>query len=111
MKHTMRRPCEHCPFIKGGLVTLPLPTLRRIIAYALIGNHFPCHLTVDCDERREASTNEEQCAGAEISAVKWGRSVTTLRQLKQRMTNDFVAELDMRSNTYESPDQMITQMR
>lgn len=82
--HT-RIPCPTCPFRRDTPGTIPVRLYaERIIEITSMvapedgqGGGFPCHKTVDHDDRDRAT--ELECAGALIFAYKLGQTSQTIR--------------------------------
>lgn len=70
MDYKLKRPCANCPFRREGGIPLRPGRIREIAGMMLDsqGGSFPCHRTVDQDDREESS--EQHCAGALAFAHK-----------------------------------------
>lgn len=114
MKYSMTGPCPHCPFrndIKGYLAA---DRVDEIADSVLRQQSFPCHKTTEFEdvdygdvdyERRVNTEEEEQCAGAEIFAMKHG-TCSQMRRIAGRLGMR-VAELDEDAPVCEDVDEML----
>lgn len=85
----MKRPCSACPFLKVGGVRLTAGRVREVAANFITepGAMFPCHKTVESDDRQWARhAGWQMCAGGLLFAekVRPTRPVTMI-QLAERM--------------------------
>lgn len=111
MKQEMTSPCEHCPFRNDLPEGYLGPERIQEIASSLFrGESFPCHQTTESAEDedgfsdRVASSDSQQCAGAEIFLLKQGMS-TQLGRIAARL--GLAAELDMDSPVCGSVREML----
>jgi hypothetical protein len=113
MKHTMKSPCERCPFrsdLPHGY--LRADRIQEIAASLFRGGSFPCHkTTIESEEDEdgfcdmEANSDSEQCAGAEIFLAKQGMS-TQLSRIAERLGMK-VSKLDMKAPVCGSVVEML----
>lgn len=110
MQHTMRTPCESCPFRTDVAAFLRAERVREIAASVLRGSSFPCHKTTSFEEDDEGDTfvvpgpGEVQCAGAEIFLAHQGQS-TQMARIAERL-GQRVATLDMAAPVFRSAGEM-----
>lgn len=114
MKYNMTSPCPHCPFRNDIHGYLEAERVEEIVESVLRQQSFPCHKTTtfeDTDdedgdyERRVNTEDEEQCAGAEIFALKHG-VCSQMRRIAGRLGME-VAELDDDAPVCEDFDEML----
>lgn len=110
MKHTMGKPCAHCPFRTDIQGYLRRERVIEIAESLFQGASFPCHETTeawddDDDGERHATDDSQQCAGAEIFLAKQGMS-TQLGRIAERLGMK-VAKLDKKSPVCSSVSEMI----
>ena len=79
MDYKLKRPCSNCPFRKEGGIPLLKGRIHEIASMMLDsqGGTFPCHKTVDHDDRKPAQ--EQHCPGALIFADKQGTHTQMMR--------------------------------
>ena len=79
MNYNLKRPCDNCPFRREGGIPLHPARIHDIADMMLDwqGGTFPCHKTVDHDDRN--TTTEKHCAGALIFADKNGNATQMMR--------------------------------
>jgi hypothetical protein len=81
------KPCSDCPFRRECGIRLYADRIREIVELHVApangqGGSFPCHKTVDHDERDR--TTEKQCAGALIFMYK-NEASTQLSRVMERL--------------------------
>lgn len=111
MKYSMTTPCPQCPFRNDIDGYLTQERVEEIAASVLNQQSFPCHKTTveveddygECD--LEADDDSEQCAGAEIFAMKHG-TCSQMRRICGRLGMP-VAELDEDAPVCEDLDEML----
>lgn len=111
MKHTMKTPCEHCPFRTDIEGYLRGDRVREIAESLFRGASFPCHETTeaweddDGDDDMHETEKSQQCAGAEIFLAKQGMS-TQMGRIAQRLGIK-VAKLNMKAPVCGSVAEML----
>jgi hypothetical protein len=111
MRYSMTTPCPQCPFRNDIRGYLRGERVEEIVASVLNQQSFPCHkTTIDVEDgegfcEREATDDSEQCAGAEIFAMKHG-VCSQMRRICGRLGMT-VAELDEDAPVCEDLDEML----
>ena len=111
MKYSMSSPCPQCPFRNDIDGYLRSERVEEICESVLRQQSFPCHKTTheseDDDGECElvATDDSEQCAGAEIFAMKHG-VCSQMRRICGRLGME-VAELDEDAPVCEDIDEML----
>jgi hypothetical protein len=85
------KPCSNCPFRREGGIRLYADRIREIVELHVApangqGSSFPCHKTVDHDERDPRT--EKQCAGALIFMYKNEASTQISRVMERIRATD-----------------------
>lgn len=111
MKYSMTTPCRHCPFRNDIHGYLTEGRVEELVASVLAQQSFPCHKTTeeiedeDGDADLAATDDSEQCAGAEIFAMKHG-TCSQMRRICGRLGMP-VAELDEDAPVCEDLGEML----
>lgn len=110
MKYNMAHPCPHCPFRNDIRGYLRRDRVKEIVMSVLRQQSFPCHKTTeliedDCESDLVATEDSEQCAGADIFALKHG-VCSQMRRICGRLGMP-VAELDEDAPVCEDLEEML----
>lgn len=114
MKYSMSSPCKNCPFRNDIRGYLREERVYEIVESVLRQQSFPCHKTTTFEhaeddegsyDRRVNTEDEEQCAGAELFAMKNGVG-SQMRRVCGRLGME-VAELDEDAPVCEDLDEML----
>lgn len=114
MRFTMTRPCDLCPFVRGGL--LLTKNRARELGGQIVdcdgqagGGAFICHKTGDEGEESGlilGDKDSQHCAGALIFAEKQD-APTQIMRIAERLGRYNRVKLDMTANVFNSLAEMI----
>ncbi len=111
MNYRMSNPCPQCPFRNDIEGYLTAERVDEICDAVLRQQSFPCHKTTEAREGEDGESemceteDSEQCAGAEIFAMKHG-VCSQMRRISGRLGRE-VAELNEDAPICEDVDEML----